>query len=276
MKRLTAMAAALIWLAVATLAAADEFRNEIGMTFKLLPAGTFLMGSPADEPARESDETQHLVTLSRPFYMQSTEVTQGQWQEVMGNNPAHWDKCGADCPVENVSWPEVQDFIKALNRRTGSNYRLPSEAEFEYAARAGSVTAIANGQITETACGYDPALDAIGWYCYNAGEMPQPVAKKQANAWGLYDMHGNLWEWCADSWDGAPYAAGPVVDPLSPQRQRQPGYPERQLGHRCVVCPLCQPRLVQTALPQRFPWFSTCFAYRKLQPIRNDEAMTTE
>ena len=215
MRRLTATAAILVWLAAASTAVAAEFRNEIGMTFVLLPAGTFTMGSPMDEPARDQDETEHQVTITRPYYMQTTEVTQGQWQQIMGSNPSHFADCGADCPVETVSWFEVQDFIKALNQRTGSNYRLPSEAEFEYGARAGSNTAFANGPITKTACDFDPALDAIGWYCYNAGDSVHPVARKQPNAWGLYDMHGNLWEWCADSWDGSPYAPGPVVDPLS-------------------------------------------------------------
>lgn len=205
-----------ICLTSATITAAEEYRNEIGMSFKLLPAGTFAMGSPPDEPSRDTDENLHQVTLSHPFYMQTTEVTQGQWQEVMGNNPAHFTDCGTDCPVESVSWDDAQKFIQTLNHRTGKNYRLPTEAEFEYAARAGSNTAFANGSITETACGHDPALNAIGWYCYNANATVHPVAKKQPNAWGLYDMHGNLWEWCADSWDGSPYKPEPTIDPLSP------------------------------------------------------------
>lgn len=216
MKGLMATATIMIWLAMATLSVAADFRNEIGMTFKLLPAGTFVMGSPAEEPFRDADENQHQVTLSRSFYMQTTEVTQKQWQEVMGYNPAHFAQCGADCPVETVSWDEVQDFIRALNRRSGMNYRLPTEAEFEYAARAGSTTAFANGKITEPACAFDPALDAMGWYCYNAEDTVHPVAQKEPNAWGLYDMHGNLWEWCADSWDGSAYKPEPVIDPLSP------------------------------------------------------------
>lgn len=219
MKRAIVTTSALIWLTITAStspAAPASFRNEIGMNFMLLPAGSFVMGSPVDEPSRDEDENQHQVILSQPFYMQTTEVTQGQWQEIMGNNPAHFAECGADCPVETVSWYDVQDFIEALNKKTGKQYRLPTEAEFEYAARAGSTTAFANGEISETACGHDPALDAIGWYCYNAGSTAQPVAQKQPNRWGLYDMHGNLWEWCADSWDGSPYQQEPAVDPLSP------------------------------------------------------------
>ena len=115
--------------------------NSIGMKFLLLPGGTFMMGSPSSEKGRDSDERQHEVTLTKGFYMQATEVTQGQWQAIMGKNPSHFKNCGDNCPVEKVSWNDVQDFIRKLNQKEGANkYRLPTEAEWEYACRAGSTT----------------------------------------------------------------------------------------------------------------------------------------
>jgi formylglycine-generating enzyme required for sulfatase activity len=189
------------------------YTNSLGMTFKVIPAGTFTMGSPSDELVRASDETQHQVTLSNAYYMQTTEVTQAQWEAVMGDNPSWFPGC-SDCPVENVSWNDVQEFIDKLNAMGEGTYRLPTEAEWEYACRADSTTAFANGEITEKYCGYDPNLDAMGWYCYNSGDETHPVAQKEPNAWGLYDMHGNVWEWCQD-WHGS-YPTGAVTDPTGP------------------------------------------------------------
>jgi formylglycine-generating enzyme required for sulfatase activity len=195
---------------------ATEFTNELGMKFVLIPAGTFIMGSPLNEPQRGSDEGQHKVTLTRPFYMQTTEVTQRQWREVMGENPAHFSTCGENCPVENVSWHDTQRFIARLNAIPGtSTYRLPTEAEWEYAARSGSQTALSNGSITATGCAHDSTLDRIGWYCGNSGQKLHPVAKKEPNAWGLYDMHGNVWEWCRD-WHSSDYPSSTVSDPGGP------------------------------------------------------------
>jgi len=192
-----------------------SFTNSIGMKFVFIPPGTFMMGSPSDEPGRDSDEKQHQVTLTRGFYMQTTEVTQGQWRAIMGENPSSFKTCGDDCPVEQVSWNDCQNFIRRLKQKEGSNkYRLPTEAEWEYACRAGSTTAFANGGITELKCGHDPNLDAIGWYCGNAGSKTHQAAQKKSNAWGLYDMHGNVWEWCQD-WYGD-YASGSVTDPKGP------------------------------------------------------------
>ncbi len=187
-----------------------------GGMFKLIPAGTFTMGSPTDEPDRESDETQHEVTLSKGFYIQITEVTQGQWKAVMGSNPSQKSDCGDDCPVESVSWDDVQGFIEKLNQTEGTDkYRLPTEAEWEYACRAGTTTAFANGDVTETVwCGYDPNLDQMGWYCGNSDNKTHPVAQKEPNDWGLYDMHGNVKEWCQD-WKGD-YPSSPVTDPTGP------------------------------------------------------------
>ncbi len=192
----------------------DTFTNSLGMTFKYIPPGTFTMGSPTDEPGRDSDETQHQVTLTQGYYLQTTEITQGQWKAVMGSNPSSFSSCGDDCPVESVSWDDVQDFVAAMNQLGEGTYRLPTEAEWECAARAGSTTAFANGGITETVCGYDPNLYAMGWYCHNSGDMTHPVAQKAANAWGLYDMHGNVWEWVED-WFGD-YPSGSVTDPTGP------------------------------------------------------------
>ena len=190
----------------------STYANGLGQTFSLIPAGTFTMGSPPDEPGRYGDETQHQVTLTQPFYMQTTEVTQAQWETVMGSNPSYFSGCPT-CPVEGVSWNDVQEFIIKMNVRGEGTYSLPTEAQWEYAARAGSTTAFYNGGITALTWG-DPNLDAIGWYCYNSSSMTHPVAQKIPNAWGLYDMSGNVGEWCSD-WYGI-YSSSAVTDPTGP------------------------------------------------------------
>jgi formylglycine-generating enzyme required for sulfatase activity len=187
----------------------------IGYEMIYVSPGTFMMGSPSNEKGRYGDETQHQVILTKGFYMGITEVTQGQWKKIMGNNPSHFKKCGDDCPVEQISWRTCQEFIILLNKKEKTRkYRLPTEAEWEYACRAGSTLAFANGDITRTGCGQDPNLNKIGWYCGNSGEKIQPVAKKIPNTWGFYDMHGNVWEWCQD-WYGQ-YKTWQVVDPKGP------------------------------------------------------------
>lgn len=182
------------------------FHNSLGMRFIRIEPGQFLMGSPEYEHQREVDEQQHWVTLSRPYWIQAMPVTQSQWQAIMGDNPA--DFKGAQNPVENVSWLDiVQRFLPALNARGEGRYRLPSEAEWEYAARAGSVCTFYNRH--DASC-----LDAFAWYQNNSGLRTHPVGQKQPNAWGLYDMYGNVWEWCQDWY--APYGPESVQDPRGP------------------------------------------------------------
>lgn len=192
----------------------DVSTNSVGMKFVYIKPGTFAMGSPEDEPGRDAAEQQHTVTLSKGFYMQTTEVTQAQWVKLMAGNPSYFNGCD-DCPVEVISWEDAQKFILALNYREGtSKYRLPTEAEWEYACRAGSSTALANGSLNSSQCEHDPNMDAVGWYCGNSGKTTHPVGRKAPNAWGLHDMHGNVWEWCQGWRDD--YSAGKAVDPEGP------------------------------------------------------------
>jgi formylglycine-generating enzyme required for sulfatase activity len=179
--------------------------NSLGMKFVAIPAGSFMMGSPSLEKGRDNDEKQHKVILTKGFYIQTTEVTQGQWRAVMGNNPSRFKSCGDGCPVEGVSWFDAREFIRKLNRKEGTDrYRLPTEAEWEYAARAGSGSAYSFGN--------NPAqLSGYVWYSENSGGKTHFVSQKKPNAWGLYDMHGNVWEWCQD-WNGN-YPSASVTDP---------------------------------------------------------------
>ena len=158
------------------------------------PPGTFLMGSPENEAGRDDDETLHQVTLTKGFWMARTEVTQAQWESVMGNNPA--EHRGENLPVEQVSWEDCIDFC----RKAG--LRLPTEAEWEYACRAGST-----GKYAGTG-----DLDDMGWYDDNSRDYTHPVGQKTPNAWGLFDMHGNVSEWCED-WSTGDYSRENVTDP---------------------------------------------------------------
>ncbi|MBT3310970.1 MAG: formylglycine-generating enzyme family protein [Desulfobacterales bacterium] len=213
-----------------------SIKNSIGMEFVYINPGTFIMGSPPGEYGRFPNEVQHKVTITKGFYIQTTEVTQRQWKSVMGSNPSYFINCGDDCPVEQVSWEDVQEFIKKLNHMEGENrYRLPTEAEWEYSCRAGSTTVIYSGERSIIGRNNDPPLDQIAWYggnscvnysggydctnwpgrqysCPNCGT--NKVAQKEPNAWGLYDMMGNVWEWCQD-WEGD-YPEGSVTDPQGP------------------------------------------------------------
>ncbi len=189
-------------------AASEESRKRAesaiaGMEFVWYPPGEFLMGSTGSE-ADDDEQPLTRVRISRGFWLGKYEVTQGQWQAVMGSNPSLIDGCGADCPVERVSWDDVQEFIGRLNEKAGGQrYRLPTEAEWEYAARGGT-TGDRYGN-----------LDAIAWYDGNSGSRTHPVGQKAPNAWGLYDMLGNVFEWVQD-WKGD-YPGGNVTDPQGPR-----------------------------------------------------------
>jgi formylglycine-generating enzyme required for sulfatase activity len=184
--------------------------NSIGMKFVLIPAGDFVMGSPASEPGHTMMEgPQHRVKISRPFYLQTTEVTQAQWRAIMGKNPSHHQGCD-QCPVEQVSGEDVKKFIRRLNAREKKNkYRLPTEAEWEYACRATTTTVYHFGNAPGR-------LGDHAWYADNSGNRTHPVAQKRPNPWGLFDMYGNVWEWCRDGYDGGYYAESPALDPPGP------------------------------------------------------------
>jgi formylglycine-generating enzyme required for sulfatase activity len=200
---------------------------------KLVPifAGTFHMGcTPGQTGCGADEEPAHSVTLTHDFWMSVTEVTQKQWQGLMGNNPSYFESCGMDCPVERVNWYDTLAFANALsvaeglqecftladhsvqvNTRSGSvydceGYRLPTEAEWEYAARAG----------TDLLYSGSDDVDSVAWYDGNSGKTTHPVAKKGANDWDLYDMSGHVMEWVWDWYGSNFYSASPVTDPQGP------------------------------------------------------------
>lgn len=186
--------------------------NSIGMNFVYISPGTFPMGW------RKANKKQFYVTLTKGFYMQTTEVTQAQWKAVMGNNPSHFRDCGDDCPVELVSWHDVQEFIAKLNRRVvNGKYRLPTDAEWEYACKAGHPTGI----IVSSGMGKKIIREVLGrysWYRFNSNKKTHPVRKKIPNNYGLYDMCGNVIEWVQDWVGGLP--ADPVTDYKGPKSGR--------------------------------------------------------
>ena len=191
-----------------------EITNTIGMEFRLIPSGEFMMGSPKDEPDRGDDESQHRVEISEAFYLGKYEVTQGQWKEVMGTSPWKDEVLkvneGDDYPATNVSWDDAVEFCKKLSRREGVEYRLPSEAEWEYACRAGSET--------DYSFGVDAAdLGKHAWFNDGIGERyAHEGGQKLGNNFGLYDMHGNVCEWCGDWYRDDYYESSPPRDPMGP------------------------------------------------------------
>jgi len=205
-------------IALSAPAAANVSSLDLGANLELevvaIPAGTFQMGSPEGSVGAANDEWmrnpkrdnfQHTVTLTKPFQMGVTEVTQEQYQQVMGSNPSVFKNPKG--PVENVSWTDAAKFCELLSAKIGRTVRLPTEAEWEYACRAGSTTRYYYGEDTDT-----KELVEYAWYEDNSNRSTHPVGQKKPNAWGLYDMAGNVWEWCQDYYKG-PYEEKNVTDP---------------------------------------------------------------
>lgn len=195
--------------------------SSVQLQMAWIPPGTFLMGSPTTEYQRSDDETRHRVTLTEGFWLGVHPVTQAQWQALMGNNPCLFK--GDDLPVEKMSWHDCQDFVAALARQVGPGFRLPTEAEWEYACRAGTTTPFSFGKTLSSdqanyngfyAEKYSHTGDTQGVY----HQTTTPVGSYPANAWGLHDMHGNVWEWCADWYE--PHAPGDVTNPRGPRQGR--------------------------------------------------------
>lgn len=186
--------------------------KKTGIHFRLIPAGTFWMGSPFSEVGRDEDEKLHRVSLTAPFYCGMYEVTQDQWRQVMGHNPSRFKRPSLDTPVENVSWPECDSFCRKLCEIEGvpeGTYRLPTEAEWEYACRAGTKTAYCYGDSLKAPLGQVKGKDLYG----DGREEILRVGSFTPNAFGLHDMHDNIWEWCLDHYET--YKKSSQTDPLN-------------------------------------------------------------
>ncbi|MFZ8932935.1 MAG: formylglycine-generating enzyme family protein [Bacteriovoracaceae bacterium] len=195
-------------------------------SFVQIPKGKFWMGSPRKESGRYKDEKRHRVYITKPFFMAKTEITQLQWVKVMGFNPSYFQEQN-DCPenhqiidgvhlcpnrpVENIKWIKIQDFLDELNKLSTRNYRLPTEAEWEYAARAGS-----DMKFIHSDSHY--SLEDYAWFDDNTGEGPMDVATKRPNQFGLYDMSGNVWEWVQDWYANRYFNRSPRRDPKGPRK----------------------------------------------------------
>ena len=194
-----AVAALFLWIADSRKAAQIK-KNRVGMEFVPVPAGSFMMGS---DTTRNNESPAHQVTITHGFLMERYEVTAAQWKAVMSRDPYNFK--GDNYPVQFVSWNQAQEFIQRLNQlNDGYTYRLPTEAEWEYACRAG------------TTGNYADELDWIAWYESNSDDKVHPVGARHPNAWGLYDMEGNLWEYCQDWYSENFYSQSPSSDPQGP------------------------------------------------------------
>lgn len=169
------------------------------MEFVMINPGKFMMGTPPGEEGQFKGSYYHEVEITKPFYIGKYEVTQEQWEIITGNNPSHFKDLGKEYPVENINWFEIKEFIKKLNELTGEKFRLPTEAEWEFVCRAGTITPFSTGEniTTEEAnyCGEFPYKNFPKGIC---PESTKPVGSFKPNPWGVYDMHGNVWEWCED------------------------------------------------------------------------------
>jgi formylglycine-generating enzyme required for sulfatase activity len=205
-----------VLLVLTSTSAAEEYVNSINMEFIRVPAGTFLMGAHDLENGSSKETPRHTVHISQAFYLAKYEVTQEQWMAVMGSiNPSNF--ISQDRPVDEVSWNDVQIFIQRLNTIEKTHaYRLPTEAEWEYAARAGSETSYCYGDDPEGA-----ELARYAWFEQNAGQQTHPVGRLSPNAWGFYDMHGNVTEWVQDFYDKQYYSVSPEKDPRGPKTGRK-------------------------------------------------------
>ena len=183
-----------------------DLPGNVKLALVKIKAGGFTMGSPKGELGRydDDDEIPHSVLLTRDFYIGQTEVTQAQWKAVFAYNPSHFK--GDDRPVEQVSWDGAMDFCDKLNQMgkapSGWKFSLPTEEQWEYACRVGTTTALNNGSNLTSKNGYCSNMDRVGWYCENSGNHTHEVGGKAPNAWRLYDMHGNVFEWCRYSYSG--------------------------------------------------------------------------
>ena len=188
---------------------AADLGGGVKLDMVLIPAGEFMMGSPnSDRNAAADEKPQHRVRITKPFYLGKYPVTQEQWTAVMGVNPSFFK--GAKNPVEEVSWDDCLQFLRRLNEKVGGGkYQFPTEAQWEYACRAGTTTRYCFGD-DET------GLADYGWYDKNSGGKSHPVGEKKPNAWGLYDMHGDIWQWCLDWYDPGYYAVSTTDDPTGP------------------------------------------------------------